>query len=58
MADTMGKEKYEDYLHEFVHGVTDWNAYLKKRKAVKGDDYFEKLKIKNPVASDPIITGY
>jgi hypothetical protein len=54
----MGKEKYEAYLKEFVHGVEDWNAYLVKRKAAKGDDYFEKLKIKNPVESDPIITGY
>ncbi len=58
MADTMGKEKYETYLEEFVHGVKDWNAYLEKRKSVKGDDYFEKLKIRNPVESDPITTGY
>lgn len=58
MTDTMGQEKYEAYLEEFVYGVEDWNAYLEKRKAVKGDDYFEKLKIKTPVLSDPIISGY
>jgi glutaconate CoA-transferase subunit A len=58
MADTMGKEKFEAYLEDFVHGVADWNEYLEKRKALKGDAYFEKLKIRDPISSDPIVTGY
>ena len=58
MADMRGKEKYEAYLENFVHGVSDWNEFLDKKKALKGDDYFEKLKIKNPISSEPIITGY
>jgi glutaconate CoA-transferase subunit A len=58
MADTRGKENFEAYLEGFVFGVKDWGEYMEKRKAVKGNDYFDKLKIRNPISSEPIITGY
>lgn len=52
------KERFETYLSEYVYGVKDWNGYLEKQKKARGEYYFAKLKIKNPVMSDPIITGY
>lgn len=58
MADTRGRDNLEGYLKGFVHGVKDWDHYLEKRRAAKGKDYFDRLKIQNPIASDPITTGY
>ena len=56
-AETGPKEGYEAYLKDFVHGVKDWDEYLKKREAKKGPGYFDKLKIK-PIMSEPIVTGF
>ncbi len=58
MMETGRKDGYETYVEKFIYGVSDWNEYLKLRRESKGNDYFEKLKIKNPVMSEPIITGY
>jgi len=55
-AEIGSQQGYENYLNNLVYGVSDWNEYLKKRAEMKGNAYFEKLKIK-PVASDPIFTG-
>ena len=52
------KEKYEDYMEKLVYGTTDWNEYLALMKERKGEDYFRKLEIKNPLKSEPIIMGY
>jgi glutaconate CoA-transferase subunit A len=57
MMETGRKEGYEAYMEKCVYGVSDWNEYLKQRREIKGDEYFEKLKIKNPIMSEPIITG-
>jgi glutaconate CoA-transferase subunit A len=54
----MGKEEtYEAYMKRLVYGVSNWDEYLKERKAMKPEGYFENLQIKT-VASDPIYTGY
>ncbi|MFC1950008.1 CoA transferase subunit A, partial [Chloroflexota bacterium] len=53
-----GKSNLEAYLENFVYGVHDWNDYLKKRAEVKGQDYFSNLEVRNPIFSDPVITGY
>lgn len=52
------KEGLEGYIKDFVFGVHNWDEYLEKRKRVKGKDYFDKLKIQNPILSEPITTGY
>ena len=52
-----GEETYETYLREFVYGVNDRHEFILKVKQVRGEDYFDKLKIKEPVWSDPINTG-
>ena len=51
------EEGYESYLKDFVYGVSDWNEYMEKMKANRGADFFDKLRIKNPIMSEPIITG-
>ena len=56
-AETGPKEGYQSYVEQLVYGVMDWDEYLKKRAAKKGEGYFEKLKIK-PILSEPIITGF
>lgn len=51
------EEGYEEYVKNLVYGVDDWNEYMEKVKTVKGADYFDKLRLKNPIMSEPIITG-
>ncbi len=58
MMESGRKEGYEAYMEKYVYGVSDWDEYLKVRREIKGDEYFEKLKIKKPLVSEPIITGY
>ncbi|MDP6127682.1 MAG: CoA-transferase [Dehalococcoidales bacterium] len=57
MAETGRREGYEAYVEKFVYGVSDWDEYLTERKASKGEDYLDKLRMVNPAMSDPIPTG-
>jgi glutaconate CoA-transferase subunit A len=52
-----GEEGWENYINNEIYGVKDWNEYLEKLKGVHGDDFLEKIKIKKPMLSEPIITG-
>jgi len=52
------KQSFEAYLENFVYGVDNWDDYLKKLRAIKGEDYFDKLRVINPLMSEPITTGY
>jgi len=52
-----GAETFENYMKEFVYGVEDRRELIRKIKATKGDDYFEKLKLKNLLFSEPIRMG-
>lgn len=58
MREMRGEEGLDRYLEDFVYGVSDWNEYMEKMKKLKGEDYFDNMRIKNPVLSEPIITGY
>jgi glutaconate CoA-transferase subunit A len=53
-----GKEAYEENLEETVYGVKDWNEYLENLKKKNGEDFLDKLRLKNPALSDPIASGY
>jgi glutaconate CoA-transferase subunit A len=57
MIDSREQDGFEAYLQNFVYGVDDWVGYIEKLKAIKGEDYFDKLRIR-PIMSDPITTGY
>lgn len=52
-----GAEAFENYIREFVYGVESRGELIEKIRRLKGDDYFEKLKLKNAVFSEPIKTG-
>lgn len=51
------EEGFEEYVRDLVHGVADWNEYIEKVKEIKGSDFFDNIKLKNPIKSEPIITG-
>ena len=48
---------WEKNLQDTVYGVKDWNEYLENLKKVNGADFLEKIRIKNPAFSEPVITG-
>ena len=50
------QEGYENYVKRLVYGVSNWDEYLKERKAMKPEGFFEKYRIQ-AVASDPIYSG-
>ncbi|MBI4296827.1 MAG: CoA transferase subunit A [Chloroflexi bacterium] len=52
------EEKYERYMKEFIYGVRDRREFIEKVKAAKGQDYFERLRIQQPVWAEPISYGY
>lgn len=55
----MGDEQaYNNYIQAAVWGVKDWNEYLDNLKKLNGPDYLEKLKIKNPSLSEPVVMGF
>ena len=58
MKEVETEEAYEYFVREFIYGVSDRKEYMEKVKARKGSDYFENLRIKNPIWSEPIMTGY
>lgn len=55
-AELSKKETYETYLKRLVYGVSNWDEYLKERKSMKPEGYFEKLRIQT-VPSEPVYTG-
>jgi glutaconate CoA-transferase subunit A len=52
-----GVEAFENYMKEFVYGVESRRDLIQKIRSLKGDDYFEKLKLKDVVFSEPIGMG-
>jgi glutaconate CoA-transferase, subunit A len=57
MRNTGRKEGYESFLSDYIYGVKDFNEYLNRIMEIKGKDYFNNLKIKTPIYSEPIISG-
>jgi glutaconate CoA-transferase subunit A len=58
MPEIRGREGFENWIRENVHGCSDWNEFLEKRRQKLGDEHFQSLRIQNPLYSTPIITGY
>ncbi|MFC2012118.1 CoA transferase subunit A [Chloroflexota bacterium] len=58
MMDLASQEGYERYTTKLVYGSSDWDEFLKLKREVKGDDYFNNLHIKSPLKSEPVVTGY
>lgn len=53
-----GADGLSAYLDEFVYGTRDWQEYLQKREALKGPGYLEGLRLKDPILSEPVPSGY
>jgi len=49
--------RWEKYINSLVYNVKDWNEYLENLKQASSPDFLNKLRIKNPLFSDPVITG-
>jgi glutaconate CoA-transferase, subunit A len=56
LTDMGTKDAYENYLQRLVYGVSNWDEYLKVRKAMKPAGFFEKFQIR-AVPSEPIYSG-
>jgi glutaconate CoA-transferase subunit A len=53
----LGKEEgYEAYVKRLVYGVSNWDEYLKERRAMKPEGFFEKFRL-NPIPSDPVCSA-
>jgi len=57
LAEMGSEDGYNTFLEAMVYGVKDWDEFLKLREAIKGEEYFNRLRIET-VASEPIFTGY
>jgi glutaconate CoA-transferase, subunit A len=57
MRSMAGPEGYESFVKKYIYGVKDFNQYLSLLASEKGKDYFENLRIKNPLYSEPIVSG-
>ena len=44
-------------MQNFVYGVSDRKEMIEKIKAQKGNDYFDRLKLKSVVTSEPVSMG-
>lgn len=52
-----GEEAFETYMREYIYGVKGRGDLMQKIRALKGEDYLERLKVKNVVFSEPIRMG-
>jgi glutaconate CoA-transferase subunit A len=50
-------ETFETYLREFVYGVESRAELIRKISALKGEEFFERLRPKNIVFSEPVRMG-
>jgi glutaconate CoA-transferase subunit A len=50
-------ESFEEYMEKFVYGVKDRTELIQNIKAMKGEEHFERLRLKDPVLSKPVKTG-
>jgi glutaconate CoA-transferase subunit A len=52
-----GEEAFEDYMRKFVYGVENRKELMEKIRTLKGENYLERLKVKNAIFSEPIRMG-
>jgi glutaconate CoA-transferase subunit A len=52
-----GEESYEEYMKEYVYGVKNRRELIEKIAAIRGREYFENLKPKTKLFSEPVFTG-
>ncbi len=57
LAELGTEDGYDNYMKKAVYGVKDWNEYLKVRRTMKREGYFENLQVQT-IPSEPIYSGH
>ena len=57
LAELGSEDGYDNFMNSFVYGTKDWNEFLELRRAVKGNDYFDRLRVEK-IPSEPVFSGY
>ena len=57
LAELGSEDGYETYMNTCVYGVKDWNEHMQIRKAMKGEGYFDRLRVQT-APSEPVYSGY
>jgi len=57
LAELGSEDGYDAFMKMYIYGTRDWNEFLELRKAVKGEEYFNRLRVET-IESDPIYSGY
>lgn len=57
LAELNSEDGYDNYMKNFVYGVDNWDEYMTRRRAFKGEAYFKRFNIET-IPSEPIFTGY
>lgn len=52
-----GEESYEEYVKEYVYGVRNRRELIEKITAIRGRQYFESLRPRERLFSEPVFTG-
>ena len=57
LAELGSEDGYDNFMNAYIYGTKDWNEFLELRKAIKGEAYFDRLRVER-IESDPIYSGY
>ena len=57
LAEISTEDKYDDFIENYVYGVSDWNEFMKLWRDFKGEEYFKRFEVKLE-PSDPIYSGW
>lgn len=57
LSEFSSEDGYAHFMEEYVYGIKDWNEFMERWRAYKGEDYFKRLEIKLE-PSDPIYSGW
>ena len=57
LAELGSEDGYDNFMNAYIYGTKDWNEFLELRKSVKGEGYFDRLRVET-IESDPIYSGF
>ena len=57
LAELGSEDGYDNFMNAYIYGTKDWNEFLELRKAIKGEAYFDRLRVER-IESDPIYSGF
>jgi glutaconate CoA-transferase subunit A len=57
LAELGSEDGYDNFMNAYIYGTKDWNEFLELRKSIKGEGYFDRLRVET-IESDPIYSGF